>query len=423
MRFLALAFSLALAAASLRAVPDADGLYATFNTSLGEFTAVLAFSAVPLTVGNFIGLAEGAIPYSHPETGEPTKGRFFDGLNFFSVQDSFFVAAGDPNGDDPFNQEKLHGPGYFFADEMHPDLKHSPTGTLSMFNAGFANSNGSQFLITLAPPDGGSTPFTDGDVDGRNSVFGFVVEGMDVVEAIGDVQTDEQNIPLEPVLINSVTIHRVGDAAEAFSIDERFKLPRLDPLKGALDPQAQARFPVFADNDVIVETSHDLLEWNPQSVSSDTDGFDTLDLASLLGEETDTIFFRAERVNVPSIGQFKPGATFTADILGPTGSTSTWTYNLEADGKGTASVGGGSGNITDYRWYDLPLGAQLIAATDNNFVIAYYLRFTEDQSETADGITTRTRSGGAFVHLIDPNGRRSNTTGDFTFVETSPAQD
>ena len=166
--------------------------FAHFKTTLGDFTIELFEDKAPKTVGNFAGLADGSKEWKHPKTGESHKKPFYDGLVFHRVIEGFMIQGGDPLG------QGFGGPGYQFADEFHPDLRHDRAGILSMANAG-PNSNGSQFFITLGP-----TPH----LDRKHSVFGRVVDGLDVVEKIGRVQTDRNDRPATPVVMNTVTIER-----------------------------------------------------------------------------------------------------------------------------------------------------------------------------------------------------------------------
>ena len=167
-------------------------IFANFDTNLGRFTAELFDTHVPKTVANFVGLAEGTKEWKHPKTGERHTKPFYDGIVFHRVIDGFMVQGGDPLG------QGYGGPGYQFEDEFHPDLRHDRPGVLSMANAG-PNTNGSQFFVTLGP-----TPH----LDRRHSVFGRVVNGLDVVQKIGRVPTDPHDRPKTPVVINSLTIER-----------------------------------------------------------------------------------------------------------------------------------------------------------------------------------------------------------------------
>jgi peptidyl-prolyl cis-trans isomerase A (cyclophilin A) len=167
-------------------------VYAHFETSLGNFTVELFEDKAPKTVANFTGLADGTKEWKHPKTGEKHKKPYFDGIIFHRVIKGFVIQGGDPLG------MGYGGPGYQFEDEFHPSLKHDRVGILSMANAG-PNTNGSQFFITLGP-----TPH----LDRKHSVFGAVIKGLDVVEKIGQTQTDRQDRPVTPVTMNKVTIER-----------------------------------------------------------------------------------------------------------------------------------------------------------------------------------------------------------------------
>jgi len=170
----------------------APGTYATFNTSEGKIVIRLFEADAPITTKNFIELAEGAKEWTHPGTREKSTKKLFDGTIFHRVIPDFMIQGGDPIG------TGTGGPGYKFADEFHPDLKHSKKGILSMANAG-PNTNGSQFFITVAP-----TPF----LDNRHAVFGEVTEGYDVVEKISKVPRNSGDRPHKDVKINSVKIER-----------------------------------------------------------------------------------------------------------------------------------------------------------------------------------------------------------------------
>ena len=172
----------------------APGLYAHFSTNMGDFTARLFEQEAPKTVANFVGLAEGTKQYTDPKTRQKTSGRFYDGLIFHRVIPEFMIQGGDPLG------TGTGGPGFQFPDEFHPTLRHSEPGYLSMANAG-PNTNGSQFFVTVA-----ATPW----LDRKHSIFGKVVEGYSVVEAISNVPRDRSDRPNTPVVINSLRIERIG---------------------------------------------------------------------------------------------------------------------------------------------------------------------------------------------------------------------
>jgi peptidyl-prolyl cis-trans isomerase A (cyclophilin A) len=171
-----------------------SGLYARFATSAGTFVVRLFEKDTPKTVANFVGLAEGSKAWKDPVTGESRSTPFYNGLIFHRVIADFMIQGGCPNGNG------MGGPGYKFEDEFVPSLKHSKAGILSMANAG-PNTNGSQFFITLVP-----TPW----LDNRHTVFGEVVEGMDVITAIGTTKTGRQDRPVTDITIDALTIERVA---------------------------------------------------------------------------------------------------------------------------------------------------------------------------------------------------------------------
>ena len=173
---------------NLNAQPElSDGLYAEIDTEKGIIYCELEYKLAPLTVSNFVGLAEGTINHDEGD------GPYYDGLNFHRVVDDFVIQGGCPQG------TGTGGPGYSFPDEFDSSLRHDTGGILSMANSG-ANTNGSQFFITHK-----ATPH----LDDRHSIFGKVVQGMDIVNRIepGD-------------RIKSITILRIGDDAEDFTVTQ-----------------------------------------------------------------------------------------------------------------------------------------------------------------------------------------------------------
>ncbi|WP_439130533.1 peptidylprolyl isomerase [Polaribacter sp.] len=168
-----------------------NGIYAKFKTPKGNILVQLEHEKASGTVGNFVALAEGNLENSAKPQGTP----YYDGLKFHRVIPDFMIQGGCPQGTGTGN------PGYKFDDEFHPDLKHDAPGKLAMANSGPA-TNGSQFYITHVP-----TPW----LDGKHTVFGSVVEGQDVVDAVA--QGDDM----------SVEIIRVGENAEKFNAVEAFR--------------------------------------------------------------------------------------------------------------------------------------------------------------------------------------------------------
>jgi len=215
----AIVTALGLAAAGLPLVARAQeaavkdptkepGLYAVFETSKGTIVCRLAFDKAPVTVANFVGLATGETEWKDPQSGSMVKRPFYDGLKFHRCIAGFMVQGGCPLGNG------RGGPGYSFGDEFHADLRHEAAGVLSMANSG-PGTNGSQFFITLGP-----TPH----LDDRHSIFGKVVSGLDVAEAMAAVPMKgaENSTPLEDIVMTKVRIVRTGAAAEAFDWKKEF---------------------------------------------------------------------------------------------------------------------------------------------------------------------------------------------------------
>jgi len=180
-----------------------DGLYAEFVTNYGTMVAKLEFEKTPATVANFVSLAEGKNPMVDAKYANK---KFFEGVIFHRVIDQFMIQGGDPTGTGRGN------PGYRFKDEFHPDLKHSKSGILSMANSG-PKTNGCQFFITEVP-----TPH----LDGRHSVFGELVVGLDIQDAISNVQTGSGDKPVKDVVIKALNIIRKGQKAKAFNAAKVF---------------------------------------------------------------------------------------------------------------------------------------------------------------------------------------------------------
>jgi peptidyl-prolyl cis-trans isomerase A (cyclophilin A) len=171
-----------------------DTLTATLQTSQGTVVVRLFPDHAPKTVRNFVELAEGSRQWTDPRTGRATTGKLYDGTVFHRVIPNFMIQGGDPLG------SGRGGPGYQFADEIHPDLVFNRPYLLAMANAG-PGTNGSQFFITVAP-----TPW----LNGKHTIFGEVIDGAGVVDAISRVKTGGQDRPVEDVTIESVTVERAG---------------------------------------------------------------------------------------------------------------------------------------------------------------------------------------------------------------------
>ena len=188
-----------------------DGLFAEFVTNKGTMVVKLTPEKTPVTVANFVALAEG----KHPLVANKYKDKpYYNGLIFHRVIDNFMIQGGCPQG------TGSGSPGYKFGDEFDPELRHDKPGILSMANSG-PNTNGSQFFITERP-----TPH----LDDRPSVFGEVVMGLEIQDSISNVETAQRDRPAEDVIIEELNIIRQGFDARRFDAVETWEkeLPLLD---------------------------------------------------------------------------------------------------------------------------------------------------------------------------------------------------
>ncbi|KJD32160.1 hypothetical protein PK35_12055 [Tamlana nanhaiensis] len=180
-----------------------DGIYAEFITTKGIMVAKLNLEKTPITVANFVSLAEG----TNTMVDSIYKDKpFYNGTIFHRVMDKFMIQGGDPQG------TGMGDPGYKFKDEFHPDLKHDKPGILSMANSG-PNTNGSQFFITEIPKP---------HLDNVHSVFGELVIGLNIQDSISNVEVDGRNRPKKDVVITELNIIRKGKVAKKFKANDVF---------------------------------------------------------------------------------------------------------------------------------------------------------------------------------------------------------
>ena len=198
-------FSLLICLTSCKAqYPDLeDGIYAEIITTKGTMVAKLAYEKTPVTVANFISLAEGTNTMVDDAY---KKKKYYNGIIFHRVIDGFMIQGGDPTGTGSGN------PGYKFIDEFDADLKHDKPGILSMANSG-PKTNGSQFFIIEKP-----TPH----LDNKHSVFGELVLGLDIQDSISNVKTANGNKPVNDVIIQELNIIRKGKEAKKFDAPKVF---------------------------------------------------------------------------------------------------------------------------------------------------------------------------------------------------------
>jgi cyclophilin family peptidyl-prolyl cis-trans isomerase len=336
--------SLALLVTARGFEPTEDGLYAVFDTSEGEFTAALYFEQVPITVANFVGLAENSISHFDVTTGEAQNKPFYNGLTFHRIIGNFVIQAGSPNG------TGSDGPGYSFADEIETDLKHNAKGILSMANAG-PNTNGSQFFITLSSE-------TATHLDGRHAVFGLVVDGINVVDAIGLAPTNTGGAPITPITINSVSILRVGAAAAAFQATDYmrpFQVEVQPSIEIADDGSASVSFPRSETLDYFLYRTLDFQEREgPHRLLWDSESPEIIEHEIELPEPNGApVFYYYSELALPWL-ETNPGFTVTFELPAESG-FGPHTVNLGDDFKGTfTSLFNPDESLEcDYAWYDL----------------------------------------------------------------------
>lgn len=186
-----------------------EGLFVTLQTTMGDIRIELEFDEAPRTCANFLSLVEGTRTWVDLDEARPKEKPFYTGIIFHRVVSNFVIQAGSPDG------TGSDGPGYRFNDEFSTNLRHDVSGTVSMANSG-PNSNGSQFFITLRP-----TPNLDFDMiplASAHAVFGYVVEGMDVVSNMGAVATAGAGKPVDDIVITNHVVARMGTDANDFDV-------------------------------------------------------------------------------------------------------------------------------------------------------------------------------------------------------------
>lgn len=224
MKILALVLLVSLGSCNEKYPDLGDGLFAEFVTNKGTMVAKLTYDKTPVTVANFVALAEG----NHPMVDSTFKGKkYFNGIIFHRVIDQFMIQGGDPTATGSGN------PGYRFTDEFDESLKHDKPGILSMANSG-PGTNGSQFFITEVP-----TP----NLDNRHAVFGELVVGLDIQDSISNVKTGDRDKPEEDVVIEELNIIRQGYDARNFDAVKTWEteLPKLDERKRKLAEEARVK--------------------------------------------------------------------------------------------------------------------------------------------------------------------------------------
>jgi cyclophilin family peptidyl-prolyl cis-trans isomerase len=268
-----------------------DGIYAEFVTNKGTMLAELYYDKVPVTVANFVALAEG----NHPMTKEEYKGKpYYDSITFHRVVNNFMIQGGDPTA------SGMGDPGYKFPDEFHPELKHDKPGILSMANSG-KNTNGSQFFIMEK-----EWP----SLDNRHAVFGLVIKGMDVHDSISNVKVIDPRArnhkPVEDVVITKLNIIRKGKDAKFFDAPKVFE----EEMPKIKERQEQQRAEARKKAEELAQKAK--AEWLKKNESLDGRRIDSpTGMAMIFTHESDDIKPNSsQRVNIDCAGYFEDGTLF-----------------------------------------------------------------------------------------------------------------
>lgn len=285
-----------------------DGLYAEIVTSKGTMMAKLFYDKVPVTVANFVALAEG----NHPMAEEKYKGKpFFDGITFHRVMDKFMIQGGDPTG------TGRGTPGYRFAADFSSELKHDKPGILSMANSGGINTNGSQFFIMEVPwpsldfydNQGNMKPCDQRGVS-CHSVFGELVKGLEVQDSISNVKVIDPQArnhkPVEDVFITKVSIIRKGNEAKSFNAPKVFEeeMPKVEENFKALKEDAKKK-----SEELAKQAKVDWLKKNEELTGRRIES--PTGMAMIFTNESNGITPKStDKVNIDCAGYFEDGTLF-----------------------------------------------------------------------------------------------------------------
>ena len=357
---------------TMAAVAQTNGIYADFTTSMGSFTCRLDYTNAPRTSANFIGLATGERAWLDLTTGRARTNAFYDGLTFHRVIGGFMNQGGSRNG------MGTDGPGYVITDEFSPALVFTNFGVLAMANSG-SNSSGAQFFITVAPYTAGNNVY---------SIFGGVVSGSNVVYAINHVATDASDKPLTNVVMQQVTIRRVGAAAQTFNITAQ-GLPIVTNLPltiAAATNQITLTFAnrQYADNQLYSETGL-AGPWTAKALGIEITAPVTNSVQQ--AEDAPQRFYALAQVQYAS-STFAPKNLYGRTLAVNLGAVGTMTISFD-------SAGGGSytfppyyppGSVVGYSWTQQPYRGRLYPIyLSGIYPITYQLNFTNNTGGTANG--------------------------------------
>lgn len=371
------------------AAPVDDGMYATLQTTMGDVCFELYYTNVPQTVANFVSLAEGTRPWIDPRTTFVSTEPYYNGITFHRVVDGFMIQCGSPKGDG------TDGPGYTFQDEFDPALRHDRPGIVSMAHPDLPDSNGGQFFITVT-----ETPWLD-DV---HTVFGSVVEGMQVVSNIAAVATNTASHPLVDITITNVFITRNGTNALSFSTTNQ-ALPEVEAL-----PMTIAGLSLSAGTTTssyqYAYSSTNLADWaaGPSKYWPAPAGDWNL---SILAEAKE--FFHANRVVYPT-DQNRTGSPIFHQLVMTIGSD---VLTITPDGINSGNVMVNSGTnvaLTYWSWDMNPHRVQFIVYSDSYNPLRFDLNYTSP----TNGLCTGYYYNGSLFYI------GSDGQGTFTDQDLNP---
>jgi len=339
--------------------PTNDGIYATLQTTMGEVCFELYYTHVPQTVANFVSLTEGTRPWIDPRDGFISDNPYYNGIIFHRVITNFMIQCGSPKGDG------TDGPGYAFEDEFDPSLRHDQPGIVSMANSGF-DSNGGQIFITVT---------NTSHLNDKHSVFGLVVEGMNIVSNIAAVSVDEADRPLVDITITNAFITRNGTNALSFSITNQ-SLPEVAalPISIGNDDGIKISTGTATSSYQYIYGSTNLTDWS-EEVSQywpEPDGDWVLSVSAELRE-----YFRANRVIYTQDTNMSVGVTNHYLIMTADGGT-VFRITPRTNDSGTAKYGSAEeDNIVDWEWeIEEPYRATLFVETDYPDAYTFWLHYS-----------------------------------------------
>lgn len=362
----------------------AEGLFAVFQMShggnpAGSFTCQLHYDKAPITVANFISLAEGTRGWIDAPHGRVSNSPFYNGLKCHRILSNFMIQGGDPNGNGS------GGPGFQFLDEFSPDLRHDHPGVLSMANSG-PNTNGSQFFVTVAE----TTHLND-----VHTIFGEVVEGYEsCVLPLSNVPANASGVPVQEVKITSITIQRLGAAAQAFNplaqslptvTAPAYSLSNINPSAGtggiAINQPARSLLRLYR--------TQDLSTWDDLGflyLDRDASPLSTINIGGVVSGVSKQ-FFRVPIIIYPS-NAIAPDSLAGRILTVQTTAFGPFTVEFFSGGGGTVTYEGSIYNITGYDHDPEGYGASIVIRSGGLIPLKFQLAYDFENSTHFSGRTS-----------------------------------